>query len=75
MVLANAIGMWLVSCEGLPFLYNKTVRLVFHDVGIFFVYSNVGKIGKVVCGSEGAYFLKLHWVFYRGLGFYYCLDF
>jgi hypothetical protein len=35
-VLASAIGLWFVSCDGLPFLYSKTVRLVFHDAGICF---------------------------------------
>jgi hypothetical protein len=41
MVLASAIGLWLVSCDGSLFLYSKTVRLVFHDAGIFFVCSSV----------------------------------
>ena len=36
MVLASAIGLWFVSCDGSPFLYNNTVRLVFHDAGICF---------------------------------------
>ena len=36
MVLASAIGLWLVNCDGSPFLYNRTVRLVFHDEGICF---------------------------------------
>jgi hypothetical protein len=35
-VLASAIGLWFVSYDGLPFLYSKTVRLVFHDAGICF---------------------------------------
>ena len=36
MVLANAIDLWLVSYDGSPFLYSRTVRLVFHDAGICF---------------------------------------
>ena len=36
MVFAKAIGLWFVSWEGSPFLYNKTVRLVFHVAGICF---------------------------------------
>ena len=36
MVLASAIGVWFVSCNGLPFLYNKIVRLLFYDAGICF---------------------------------------
>jgi hypothetical protein len=36
MVLASAIGLWFVSCDGLSFLYNKTFRLVFYDAGICF---------------------------------------
>ena len=41
MVLASAIGLWFVNCDGFPFLYSKTVRLVFHDAGFVFVYNNV----------------------------------
>ena len=36
MVLASAIDMWLVSCDGSPFLYSKIIRLVFHDAYICF---------------------------------------
>ena len=35
-VLANAIGLWLESCVGSPFLYSKIVRLVFQEAGICF---------------------------------------
>ena len=35
-VLASAIDLWLVNCDGSPFLYNNIVRLVFHDAGICF---------------------------------------
>lgn len=33
-MLAKAIGLWLVSWYGLPFLYRSTTCLVFQDVGI-----------------------------------------
>ena len=36
MMLASAIGLWLVSCDGLPFLYSKIVKLVLHDARICF---------------------------------------
>ena len=35
-VFASAMGLWFVSSDGSPFLYKSMVRLVFHDVGIFF---------------------------------------
>jgi hypothetical protein len=36
MVFANAIGLWLVSCDVSPFLYSNIARLVFHVAGICF---------------------------------------
>ena len=35
-VFVSAIGLWLESFEGSPFLYSSMVRLIFHDVGICF---------------------------------------
>ena len=35
-VFASAIGLWLVSFEGSPFLYKRMVKLIFHDAGICF---------------------------------------
>ena len=35
-VLASAIGLWLVRWWGFPFLYKSIVRLVFQDSGICF---------------------------------------
>jgi len=35
-VFASAIGLWLESFEGSPFLYKSMVRLIFHDFGIYF---------------------------------------
>jgi hypothetical protein len=33
-VLARAIGLWLVRIVGSDFLYSSMVRLVFHEAGI-----------------------------------------
>ena len=35
-VFVSAIGLWLVSFEGSPFLYRSIVKLVFHVFGICF---------------------------------------
>ena len=36
MVFARAMGRWLERRVGLPFLYNRIVWLVFHEVGMDF---------------------------------------
>ena len=33
---ASAIDLWFDNVEGSPFLYKSIVRLIFHDVGIYF---------------------------------------
>ena len=73
-VLARAIGLWLLRQYGLPFLYRSMVRLVSMMVGFVFIYSNVLK--KVIegCGSVGAWFLIWHWEFCPDRGFCHLLD-
>ena len=56
MVLASAIGLWLVRCEGLPFCIIKLLDWFSMKREFVSVYNNGGKIDRVIYGSEGAYF-------------------
>ena len=35
-IFASTIGLWLGNFDGSCFLYKSIVRLIFHDVGIYF---------------------------------------
>ena len=57
-VLASAIGLWLGRIDGSPFLYSRTVKLVFQEIGFFLKQwmkkrnSNLWNIGGIVLSME-----------------------